>query len=494
MINFMQKFGFLTSVLSILQCTSQNPWDRHGPLRISENGHTIEHEDGQPFLWLGDTGWAMFQQLSRQEIDVYLDHRKEKGFTLIQAVAFWYPHGNDLPLGPLNAANAYGHRPFHGDAEDPDTSVPLVVTEGSPHNPNDYWDHADYVVAATKARGLYLALLPCWGNAFINNRMPGSRIEFTETEARRYGQFLGQRYRNEPHIIWVLGGDVDPVNFGDQDQRPVYRAMAEGIGRGVSGNQTLQFNVPHADWDQTFMTFHAVQAPYLSNGARGGSSSIWFHHDAWLDVNMMETFSWLDRIYPLVSEDYQRTDPVKPTIHGEGAYEEGKYGHDCGWLTPLRVRRQAYHAFFAGAAGHTYGHWSIWPFRGKNCEKTWSEALDAPGAEHIARVLKTFLLEHEWQRLIPDQSIILSDPGNGEKLVCSMRTIDFDKIYIYFSEIKPIEIDPQRFEAAHNFKAIWFDPATGHIQPIASLQTNRFFPPNIWQDAVLVLEKEIETR
>jgi hypothetical protein len=81
--------------------------------------------------------------------------------------------------------------------------------------------------------------------------------------------------------------------------------------------------------------------------------------------------------------------------------------------------------------------------------------------------------------------------GTQEYARCTLLTC---KIFIYFSEIEPIEIDPERLEAARPFRAIWFDPATGHTQPIASLQTNQLNPPNIWQDAVLVLEKNIETR
>jgi hypothetical protein len=322
-------------------------------MSVSENGHYLIDTDGNPFYWIGDTGWAMFQRLTREQIDQYLDDRCEKGFNLIQSVAFWYPYGEFEPIGPLNETNAYGFRPFTGSANSPNTSDPFLVGGGSIDDPNDYWDHADYVVEAVKKRRLKLVLLPCWANAFINNRMKGSQIEFTVEEALLYGKFLGEGYKNEPHIIWCLGGDVDPVNFGDRDQRAVYRTMAEGIGRGVSGNDHLKWNSTHKDWNQTMMTFHAVRSPqYSGAGAEGGSSSLWFHDDAWLDFNMMETFSWRYNIYPYVTEDYHKV-TAKPTLLGEGAYEGGKYNHECGYFTPLKVRQQGYHAFFAGGAGYT---------------------------------------------------------------------------------------------------------------------------------------------
>lgn len=34
------------------------PWD-HGRLKVSDNGHFLAHEDGTPFLWLGDTVWDL---------------------------------------------------------------------------------------------------------------------------------------------------------------------------------------------------------------------------------------------------------------------------------------------------------------------------------------------------------------------------------------------------------------------------------------------------
>ncbi len=460
----------------------RGPWD-NGALRMSDNGHYIQHENGTPFLWIGDTGWAMFQRLAREQVDLYLDARQAQGFQLVQSVAFWFPHGGIDSLGPHNAPNAYGHRPFKGGVNSPETSQALVIKGGSAENPNDYWDFADYIVQAVKSRGMYLGLLPCWGNAYINNRMPGSQIEFTAEEAFAYGEFLGRRYGKEPHIVWILGGDVDPVNFGDRDQRAVYRAMAEGIVKGESG-KTVSWNENSPAWDTCFMTFHAVQAPQW-NGGRGGSSSIWFHTDPWLDVNMIETFAWTDRIYPLITQDYEKTGPVKPTVLGEGAYEDGRYSHDCGFITPLKVRRQAWHAFFAGAAGHTYGHYAVWPFRGEFCGQTWTECLDTPAAGQIARILKEFLHQHEWHKFAPNQDILISDRGEGETLLCAMSDRQNNTVMVYFPEVRSAEIDLKGRDVAQ-LSCTWFNPADGAYRTFQA-SSRSFSPPADWQDAVLIV-------
>ena len=143
-----------------------------------------------------------------KKLEIYLDNRQKLGFNVIQSVVYWYPHGGGIENGPLNAANAYGHRPFVGDEDAPNTSKPLLVKGGSPDSPNDYWDHVDYIIEAVRKRDMYLALLPCWGRAYITLQMDNSQQEFTEEEARAYGTFLGKRYKQEPHILWVLGGDA----------------------------------------------------------------------------------------------------------------------------------------------------------------------------------------------------------------------------------------------------------------------------------------------
>ena len=58
------------------------PWTVHGQLKVSENGHYLEHEDGTAFFWLGDTAWRL-ASLKPEDIKRYLINRKEKGFNII---------------------------------------------------------------------------------------------------------------------------------------------------------------------------------------------------------------------------------------------------------------------------------------------------------------------------------------------------------------------------------------------------------------------------
>jgi hypothetical protein len=471
-------------------------WEQHGGLQVSGDGHRLQHADGTPFLWIGDTAWGMFQQLKREEVDQYLDNRLALGFTVIQSVAHWSPHGGGLPRSPDNAANAYGHRPFAGSEKLPDTGKPLVVDGGGPASPNDYWDNADYVIEAVRKRGMVLALLPCWGAQF--NR--GTK-RYTEDQARIFGDFLGQRYKDVPNIIWVMGGDtkallaegsmtqaqLDALDFNSSqlkfDLRPIYRAMAEGIVHGVTGASPA-WNQVHPAWDKVLMTYHP-------DGDAHANSSNWFHHDVWLDANGVEVWKEVQEVYGVMLKDYQLTNPVKPSLFLEGSYEYGTYRHECGWVTPVMVRRQFYHTFFAGGAGHTYGAGPIWAMRGNggdyNCGYTWQQALDFPGAEQVAIIGQDFLRKHDWSSWVPDPRVI-GDAGENESLKVAVTTKSGDMALVYFSNNSPTKVNNLLSQSA---QASWFYPREGLVEKVEAFapgESREMTPPTKWEDAILVLK------
>jgi hypothetical protein len=461
------------------------PWEEHGRLRVAASGRHLEHADGTPMLWIADTGWALFYKLRREDIVDYLNDRSRQGFNVIQAVAYWYPHGEDGP-GPANAANQYGHPPFEGGADDPDTSRAKVVEGGSPDQPNDYWDHADFIVRESRRRGLYLAVLPCWGRAYINPQMPGSaRVVFTAEQARSYGRFLGRRYGKEPHLVWVLGGDANATAGAPGEQFHIYRAMAEGIGQGATGRK-LQWNQKDEGWDALMMTYHP-------DGNPAYNSSNWFHSDAWLDFNGIETWKSIDQVYETVARDYALKDPTKPTMLLEGAYEEGKYPSPGDRISALKARQQAYHTFFAGGAGHTYGGFPVWDFtrdpQNDTYRHTWRDALKFPGAPQVATLLRRLLDESQWWILSPCPALIQDDPGDGQSRIAAMRSADANRILAYFPANRSAKI---KLDLAGSSKAAarWFDPRDGREKEAgehACGSIARFNPPAGWEDAVLIV-------
>lgn len=150
----MRNYWFFI-LLFMLLCGCQSDKDSNGGLpllQVSPNGRFLMGENGNPFFWLGDTGWLLFSKLTREEADFYLQKRKEQGFNVIQVMV----------LHSLDVVNAYGDSALVcGDPSRP------LCTPGAGFEDEkayDFWDHADYIVDQAGKRGIYMALVPVWGS------------------------------------------------------------------------------------------------------------------------------------------------------------------------------------------------------------------------------------------------------------------------------------------------------------------------------------------
>ena len=129
--------------------------------------------------------------------------------------------------------------------------------------------------------------------------------------------------------------------------------------------------------------------------------------------------------------------------------------------------------------------------RGTDCEgRTWIEALNSPGAEDVGIHLRNLLEEHTWWTWIPDQSIIgFSQHINVSQV--AVRTSDGDRILVYFQDSTAANISNKLSEEA---KAQWFDPRNGEkveADRFSNGQVMKMTPPSGWEDAVLILTKNI---
>ena len=450
-------------------------------LRVSQDGRYLVDEDGEPFFWMGGTAWGMAEWLKRGDVDDYLDDRAAKGFNLVQVCLFWGKREEDPVRFTTNPVNAYGHKAFVEVHGKPDPRQPWVVRGGTPQDPNDFWDHVDYIVQAAAERNMMLALLPVWGRRYVNaTHPPWSEPVFSIGDMRSYGRFLGERYRSSANIIWVLGGDVQADAGGWFLDH--YRSMAEGIITGITG-ETVRWNEDSPLWDHALMTYHPDGSP-LKN------SSLWFHDDPWLDFNMIETHRHRDSVYRAVHSDYELSDPVKPTVMGEPDYE----GARPNMVTAgIHIRRQALQTYFAGAAGFTYGgkidqdgNGPLWtPYR------NWKAMLDMEGARSMA-LIKSFCLDHYWPHWTPDQRIFISGMGEGENQKVAVFTIKDSTCLVYFPDSSAAELDlSDHFPGAGELDVQWFNPASGiYAEKVAITSVEGRWPatpPSQWPDALLVI-------
>ncbi|MCW5911214.1 MAG: glycoside hydrolase family 140 protein [Cyclobacteriaceae bacterium] len=451
-------------------------------VRVSLNQRYLITTDGKPFFWLGDTAWELFHRLTREEAEEYLELRKQQGFNVIQAVALAEMNG-------LRQPNRYGDLPLID--EDP---TRLATTPGAnPANETeyDYWDHVDFIINRIAYKGMYVGLLPTWGDKVAHMWGDGP-IVFTPANAEVYGATLAKRYANHWNIIWILGGDR-PATYtfkaegGEQefDDRAVWRAMAKGI-ESVLGKEA-------------FITYHPMG---------GTSSSEYFHTESWLDMNAFQSGHG-DRetdVWNRVTQDLLLK-PQKPTLDMEPCYEDhpvnpwdGKWTRATrGYFTAYDVRARIYRSVFAGACGVTYGHHQVWQFLNNalnppiNIGDTligWQKASKAEAAGQM-QYLKRLMLSRPYFDGVNDQSLITGDKGSDYKdLVIATRHQDGLYAFIYLPQNKPVSIDLGKLSGAAK-SVSWFDPRSGKI--LSGLSTTAtgvtsFTPPKDGQDWVLIID------
>jgi hypothetical protein len=466
MTNVYKNFVLLfLSASFFINCLAQKQPPVLPKLKVSDNGRYFVTEKGDPFFWLGDTGWLLFGKLTREEAEKYLEDRRRKGFNVIQVMV----------LHTVNAVNVYGDTAleFHNVA------MPLTTPGNAFSDPQqyDFWDHVDYVIDKAAEKGIYMALVPVWGTNVKEGYLDAE-------QAKTYATFLANRYKGKSNIIWMNGGDIQ-----GSDSINVWNAIGSTLN-------TLDPN--------HLITYHP----------RGRTtSSLWFHNQPWLDFNMFqsghrrydqdttagEPFHFGEDNWKFIQLDYSKT-PVKPTLDGEPSYEKIPQGlHDPSeklW-TDNDVRRYGYWSVFAGGCGYTYGDNAVMQMRKSGetggaygAQDYWFTAINDPGAGQMMH-LKNLMLSRPYLERVPDQSLIAEQ---GQKYDYLIATRGKAYAFIYTYNGRNIKVNMGRI-AGEKVKATWYNPRNGSKTDIGIFPNKgikEFDPPGDKKDGndwVLILDK-----
>ncbi len=451
-------------------------------IKVSTNNKFLETKDDKPFFWLGDTDWELFHRMTREEAEEFINIRSEQGFNVLQAVALAEFNGVREP-------NRYGDYPLNN--EDP---TQLLVTPGNnPANAYeyDYWDHVDFIINKAAEKGIYIGLLPTWGDKVTLMWGEGPVI-FNEKNAETYGSILAKRYAKQWNIIWILGGDrpavykrkTDGVEK-DHSDVTIWRAMAKGI-EDVLGKEA-------------FITYHPSGGEFRTTN--------YIHNESWLDMNAFQSGHGARETDPWrwVMEDLAFK-PTKPTLDMEPCYEDhpvnpwdGKWTRQRGYFNAYDVRARIYRGIFVGACGVTYGHHQIWQFLNQELYPPinpgdtiigWKKAARAEAANQM-QYLKKLMLSRPYTSRIADQSMIKSSVGNSYlDLVYTTRDAEGSYAMIYLPQNKSVKINLSKITGATK-NIWWFDVRTGKAIEAKSVKgngTNSFTPPKEGKDWVLVID------
>ena len=416
-------------------------------LQVSLNRRHFVDQDSKPFFYLGDTAWLLFQRLDREETEEYLKDRAGKGFTVIQAYV----------LRGLGLRHPDGPTSLLGE-------TPLI--DRDPTRPNEaFFKNMDDVVRRANELGLVMGLVVA--KSWHVNEHP-ERV-FDVRNAYAFGRFLGERYRNDA-VLWYVGGDSAPGSDAE-----VWVSMANGLKDGSDGKQLVSYH-----------------------GHGHTSSSSWFHSADWLDFNSIQSgHRWAQDTHGFVTRDYGLL-PTKPTVDMEPPYENHPTGPETPRIDSHQVRKGAYWAMLAGAAGHGYGALDLFrlykeddgPFP-RDGFLPWREAIAYEGSRQVGLMRRLFELR-PWHQLVPDQSVIASGQGEGESHVQAARAEDGSFLIAYLPQGNPVGIHMNRI-SGQEVQARWYDPRVATWRDIgrfANAGTQVFAAPSRGDksDWVLVLE------
>lgn len=294
---------------------------QHGFLR--PDGHHLEHADGTPFFYLGDTHWALpHERFETSNADgvasqfrYVVDKRVEQGFTVFQSEPIWQPHG--------------------GEHEGPDEEAVADLADGFSEADLAGFDNLDRKFAYIADSGLVHA------NAMIDWALRPS--EFPERYTPAYmadlARYWDARYGAYP-VIWTVAQEIDKSMYGvyEGEKMAPWTAAIEALDAADDYHHPL---MPHQENTDTTT---------VADSRFGGEA--W--HDGWATQ-----LQWSDQWDVDVMETYWATD--KPVLAYETPYEDF-------WTDGPHALSALYKSYLSGMRGYGYGISGLW-----------NEVASAPG-------------------------------------------------------------------------------------------------------------------
>jgi Protein of unknown function (DUF4038)/Putative collagen-binding domain of a collagenase len=332
------------------------------PLKVSSsNPRILVDQDNVPFLVVGDSPHSLIVNLSTSDAAAYLADRAAHGFNSLWAQSVCVGYTGGRPDGSLLDRT----RPFTKTI--PGTDYYDLTT------PNEaYFAHVDEIIRMAATNGIVVMLVPIHAGGLLPTALANGSIR-----CRAYGQYLGNRYRNFPNIIWVSGNDFVKWSIATND------AVLTSVALGIK------------DKDQNHL--QTVELNYQASCSLDDPN--------WAPIVGLDFTYTYYATYAEVLHAYNQS-PTMPVLMGEANYEsETNNDEDGGW--PHVLRMQEYWTMLSGAAGQQYGNKYIWKFL-----PGWQSHLNSPGAVQLGYMQRLFSVR-KWYDLVPDQKHTFVTAGYG---------------------------------------------------------------------------------
>ena len=417
-----------------------NPLLVHGALCVSSDRRFLQHADGTPFFWLGDTWWMGLCRRLRwpEEFAELTADRVAKGFNVVQIVAGLYP---DMGAFDERGANEAGF-PWERD--------------WSSIRP-EYFDRADDRVRHLVESGIVPCIVGAWGYY-----LPWLGLD----RMKKHWRYLIARWGAYP-VVWCIAGEanlpwyLEPgFPFDDRDAVHGWSEVAafvrkeDPFGRLISIHPTGlgRLCARGAIDDPNLLDFDMLQTGHGDRESLGPT---------------VETVRWS-----------RQQQPPMPVLNSEVNYEGilGRCHADV-------QRLMFWSCVLNGTCGHTYGANGIWqvnrpeapygasPHGGTYGATPWNEAMHLPGSGQLGWA-KRLLEEWEWWNFQPHPEWASYPPGAEPRdrwhVPYASGTANVRVIYI------PEAMDLVVHALGGNrWNANAYEPATGQQRALGHLAAGR---------------------
>ena len=346
-------------------------FERHGLLRMSDDGRSVVHADGRSFLVVADTPWAVPWRATLEQVDDYAADRAARGFN---AALLMSVQPDMRAVGPRDRSQDEG---FEVGFEDlPQGRLTQLVP--------DYFQKLDALMARLRSHGVVPVFQPVFHGFGWKGLCAAGQVVPPDDYAR-YCRYLVARYGAGP-AIWLVGGDGSGREPNiEAGGRAVHACDAYEQPTGIHYGPHWQ---PNAHQDADWLDFQWCQTGHAGE-------------------HLPERVMWLW---------HQR--PAKACANGEPSYE--RLDRAAGWW-------QGHEAWSnlcsGGTMGVVYGAMSLWPWRRHPDEPGnaeiftipgygWREAMALPGSAfvgNVGRILRGYDLTGltpDWSQTLGRRSLI----------------------------------------------------------------------------------------
>jgi hypothetical protein len=373
------------------------------PLKLAPGKRYLVDQNDRPFSILGEAAWSLIAGLADADVDRYLEDRRQKGFNTVLVNLLEHFFVSNPPN------NAYGVGPF--------------TTPGDFSTPNEpYFAFADTVIRKAAAKGILVLLTPAYlGYPASGHGWSTEMAQNGVTKLKSYGNYLGNRYRTQPNILWVNAGDSPTPD----------KSLVDAVATGIRMVDTVHLQTAHA--------------------YEGYSALSFFGSYSWLDVDSI--YQQAPSINLAATSEYNLA-THKPFFLIESFYENE---HNT---TNKTVRQEAYEPLLGGGMGQIFGNRPIWLF-----DTGWQDALNSQGSRDM-QSLHALFGARRWDLLVPDQtsSFLTAGWSSGTDRASAARASDGSWGLAYLPSSRNITVDLSGFSGA--VRASWFDPTSGILSPV----------------------------